>query len=330
VGLVLMEDAKHRVRRRLHRLALARGLSLDDLDGLVQWFRPPLLLASREGMADMEHYVSEYDLDYLHIDNWSYVASGKSDNADDVAPQLAALSRIRYVRARLLTGITQHARKPPRERGAERLAEMIRNSSHFGAWYDVGWVLSRADEQAPVTFRAEMRDLPAPDPFVFTVRDQFPGDPANSMPPSGWMRLRVSDQRPAIMEREAVAERFVPDVLTFLAKHPGCSKEQLKRGITGDNSLILAAFDLLCDRGEARYVEPEKRGTAGRCEATPAVPRCNPAGSGVGLPPLAPPTTPLKGVGGSSGVAPSTAAAATRHSGVPGTPAELFEDEVDQ
>jgi hypothetical protein len=302
VGLVLMEDAKHRVRRRLERIALGRGLTLRDLDGLFFWFRPPLLLSSLADMSELAEHVVEREIDYLHLDSYTYVGSGNSNDADDVAPQLANLSRaVRDARPGAAVGLTHHTRKPSREAGSERLSEMIRNSVHFAAWYDVGLVLSRSDEAAPVKVRCEMRDLPSPDPFMFTVEDQYPAGPDTGVHPTGWLRLMASDRSPALVEREAAASRFMTPVREYLREHDGCSKTELKRSITGDNALIMAAFDLLCERGEARYLSPEKNGMAGTCHITPLDPAVTPLTEGLPPYPADPAVTPVGGTGAEGG-----------------------------
>jgi len=268
-GIVLMEDRPHRVRRRLERIAQAHGFALPDIDGwLYLWFRPPIRLSEPAVMAELAAHVEAFGLDVLMLDNWALVATGDSNDADEVTPQLAALSGLRDRRPNLTVILVHHARKAAQDRGSERLTDMIRNSSAFGAWYDVGIVLSRKDEFSPVTVRAELRDLPSPDPFSFTVEDQFPAGPEYGPHPGGWLRLVASDRNPALVEREAEAERFKGAVLEYLRAHPGCSKRQLRDGIKGENRLIEAAFDLLVEEGLARFEEPAKRGQAGRCYAT--------------------------------------------------------------
>lgn len=269
VGLVLMEDRAHRIRWRLERLAKGCGYELGDLDDwLFLWFRPALHLSDRVAMTELAEWVARLELDALWIDNWSLVSTGDSNNADEVTPQLDALTGLRESRPGLTVILTHHARKAGQDRGAERLTDIIRNSSAFGAWYDAGVVLARADELSPVTVRAELRDLPSPEPFSFTVEDQFPAGPEYGVQPGGWLRLVASDRNPALVEREAAAERYKGPVLEFLRAHPGCSKRELRKGIQGENRLIEAAFDLLVEEGLARFEEPAKRGQAGRCYAT--------------------------------------------------------------
>ena len=111
VGLVLMEDQAHRVRRRLNRLCEGRRIDLSELDGWLHfWFRPPLRL-NDQTVRELGDYAAELELDFLGIDSWSYVASGDSNSADEVTPQLQDLSLARTKREGLTVELTHHARK---------------------------------------------------------------------------------------------------------------------------------------------------------------------------------------------------------------------------
>jgi hypothetical protein len=272
VGLILMEDARHRARRRYERIAASRGLTLWDrdsgIDGVFTWFRPPLRLSSAVDLAELAAHIEERGIQYLHIDSWAYVATGNSNDSDEVTPQLQALSSLRQRFEGLTVGLTHHARKTIAEPNGDRLTDLIRNSSAFGAWYDVGVVLARQDERSPVTVRAELRDYPSPEPFAFTVDDEHPAGPAHGPQPGGALRLRALDAPLAIVQRSAKAARFREPVLAYLREHPGCSRNALKLGIDGDKVMIDAAFEELCTDGLAVYEAPEKRGVAGRCRPT--------------------------------------------------------------
>jgi hypothetical protein len=264
VGVVLMEDAKHRVRRRLERMCMARGVTPADVaDRLHLWFRPPLQLADPQAIADMQAYAAELRLDLLELDNWSYVASGDSNSADEVTQQLGPFASIRDARPGMSVLLVQHARKQAKDASGERLTDMIRNSSAFGAWYDSGLVLSRQDEHAPVSVRVEMRDRPAPQAFAFTVEDEVPGDDLRM--PSGYLRLQATDKTPKQMQQESAGVRLAPDIEAFLLANPGCSKKRLEDAITGERATIRAAFDWMCASGSARFDAPDGPGKAGRC-----------------------------------------------------------------
>jgi hypothetical protein len=272
VGLVLMEDRAHRWRRRLWRLCKGHGLTPEDLQGwLFTWFRPPLVLSDPAVMADLHAYVQEYKLDLLIVDSWSYVSTGNPNDAEVVTPQLMALSRLREDAAGLSVLLVHHARKtkPGDDEEGERLTDAIRNSSAFGAWYDAGIVLSRRNETAPIKVRTELRDLPALDPFMFTLEDECAATAENGFRPGGWLRMKPSSAPPAVVQRSAEVERFVSAVQEVLTAQPGCSKAELRKRIKGDNAFIVAAFELLCERGEARYEAPSKRGSGGRCFPIP-------------------------------------------------------------
>lgn len=324
VGLILMEDARHRARRRYERIAQARGISLWDrasgVDGIFTWFRPPLRLSSAADMQDLAAHVEDRKLEYLHIDSWAYVATGNSNDADEVTPQLQALSGLRERFPGLTVGLTHHARKTTQDRGGDRLTDLIRNSSAFGAWYDVGVVLSRADELSPVKVRSEMRDFPAPDPFVFTVEDQIPAGP-DSVRPDGWLKIEAVKGSAAMAEREDAWRRLLGPLREFLTANPGASKRQMRDGIEARNSDIDLAFAWLESTGEVRYDAPEKRGQAGEChlisptvpDRAPTVPGAHPGGT---VPDRAPGA--LKGPG--SGHTPTTSDTAqqTGHGSAPG------------
>lgn len=263
VGLILMEDQAHRVRRRIERICQADGINPRSLDGwLYLWFRPPLRLDDPRVMAELAARVEEKDLHAVALDSYGYASHGDSNNADEVAPQLQGLSALRDASPGLSVGLVHHARKS-QVGGGERLTDKIRNSSHFGAWYDCGLLLERKDEQSPVAVRVELRDLPAPEPFSFTVEDEFPG--ALGSTPHGYLRIRKTDRMPDQVEREAAAAKVVPFVREFLAENPGCSKREMRDGVGGRAQDVDRAFRLLVDAGEARQDEPEKRGMKSPC-----------------------------------------------------------------
>ena len=305
VGIVLMEDQAYRVRRRLARILAGRGLTLDDVDGwLYLWFRPPLRFDD-ETVVELGDYAAELDLDFLGVDSWAYVAGGDSNSSDDVTPQLQALSAARVKRPGLTLALVHHARKESGDRGGKRLTDIIRNSSAFGAWYDVGIVLSREDELSPVTVRAELRDHPAPEPFAFTVEDEDPAGPHNEFKSSGWLRILASDQRPETLERERAVKKLVPKVKDFLAKHfaEGVSLSKLRRGVTGANADVEAAAELLVASGEAEYTPSPGPGRPAnyRLRADPAEPCLDPAAARSGEDPADPAAPP---VGGGQGQGP--------------------------
>lgn len=250
-GIVLMEDMAHRVRRRLHRLCIGRGVDLANLDGwLYVWCRPPLRLTDST-VRELGDDVEALELDFLGVDSWAYVSSGDSNSADEVTPQLLALSACRTHREGLTVELTHHARKTPGDGSGDRLTDLIRNSGAFGAWYDAGLVLGRKDETSPVTVRAELRDHESPEAFAFEVEDQYPGSADNGQRSGGWLRLRASDQTPHTLERRAAAEKLVPAVREYLGEQPeGVSRAKL-REVPGTNADVEAAFDLLVELGEA-------------------------------------------------------------------------------
>jgi hypothetical protein len=310
-GIVLMEDMAHRVRRRLHRLCLGRGVELAALEGwLYVWCRPPLRL-NDSTVRELGDDVAEYDLDFLGVDSWAYVAAGDSNSADEVTPQLLALSGCRSRREGLTVELTHHARKTPGgEANGDRLTDLIRNSGAFGAWYDSGIVLARRDETSPVTVRAELRDHESPEAFAFTVEDEYPGSAENGQRSGGWLRLAASDDTPQTIERRAAAEKLVPAVRELLAEHPdGVSRTRLREGVKGNNGDIEAAFDLLERDGEAEHIPSPGKGRPAvyRLVSTnPAQPCPNPAQAGCENTPAHPAHTP---VGGGRGQGPGAEAA---------------------
>jgi len=261
VGIVLMEDQAHRVRTRLKRLCEGRGITLDSLDGWLHfWFRPPLRLDDITAI-ELADYAQELDLDFLGVDSWAYVASGDSNSADDVTPRLQALSGLRLKRPGLTVLLTHHARKELGQKNATRLTDTIRNSSAFGAWYDAGLVLARKDETSPVIVRAELRDYATPESFAFTVEDEHPAGPHNGFRSNGWLRLQVSEHRPEVADQLAAAEKLVPALRGFLREHPsGVSMTALRKGITGKNSAVEMAFEMMKTNGEAEHIPAKGKG----------------------------------------------------------------------
>jgi len=283
VGIVLMEDQAHRVRTRLKRLCAGRDITLDSLDGWLHfWFRPPLRLDDITAV-ELADYDRELDLDFLGLDSWAYVASGDSNSADEVTPQLQALSEVRLERPNVTVLLTHHARKELGQKNATRLTDTIRNSSAFGAWYDAGLVLARKDETSPVTVRAELRDYAAPEAFAFTVEDEHPAGHHNGFRAGGWLRLEVSEHRPELVQRMTAVEKLVPPVREFLRLHPnGVSRTKLREGVRGNNENIEAAFNLLLKGGEAEHFPSEGKGKPSVYRllvADPAQPCPNPAPS---------------------------------------------------
>ena len=268
-GLVLMEDRPHRIRRRIERLAKSEGIDPHALDGrLFTWYRPPLRLTDPDAIRDLGDYVERYDLDVLAVDSYSYVSVGDSNSADEVTPQLMALSGLRDRRPGLCVVLIVHAGKHQENRG-DRVTDIIRGSGAFGAWFDTGILLTRKDEHAPVTIRVEHRDLPAPDPFAFTVEDEFPG-----VPPSGFLRLRRSEKSADQLLREKNGEKLAPELKERLADHPaGVSRRELRALLDAPRRDVEAAFDVLQSRGEAEYTPSPGPGRAARYSLTvPGVP----------------------------------------------------------
>ncbi len=264
VGLVLMEDRPLPARERLVRLALARGLDLNALrQNVFLWFSPPLNLGSEASVSSLARYVREKELDLLIIDAWAYVASGDSNSADEVTPQLQRLSRLREASPGLILVLVHHARKEQRP-GTERITDSIRNSSAFGAWFDVGFLLERRDERSPVRVRIERRDGPPQEPFSFTVEDEDPGEGAGANP-SGWLKLILAeDGQTGDSGRRLDAAKAA--ILQFLNADPGCSKRKLRKWTIGiDNNLVEQAFKELCEEAQIRWDPPKKRGGPGRC-----------------------------------------------------------------
>lgn len=271
VGLVLMEDRAHRVRRRLHRLCKGVDLQLDDLDGqLWHWFRPPLVLADPRAIDELAGHVKDHALDLLIVDSWSYVSSGNPNDAEIVTPQLMALSGLRDLTPGLSVILVHHARKTTQggnQSHDERLTDMIRNSSAFGAWYDAGIALTRSNETAPIKVRMELRDLPAPESFTFTVQDEFPAGPVHGIRPEGWLRMITSNERPEVAIQRAAAARLAPEILKCLRANPGISKNRMRARLGVRGADLEAAFEYLLGEGKVRYEPAGRNGQAGKCYA---------------------------------------------------------------
>lgn len=269
VGLVLMEGAAHQLKRRIGRLCHGRAVAPAELQGLVKvWFRPPLRLSDPVLMAEIRDDVRDLALDLLIVDNWSYVSTGNSNDADEVTPQLDALSRLREVSPELSVLLVHHARKTTADKSAERLTDLIRNSSAFGAWYDVGMAFSREGEASPVTVRVEMRDTPPPDSFAFEVQDEHPAGPDTGLYPTGWMRIVARSGTPAAVNRAAKVDHLRPKVLAYVVQNPGCTKESVKKALGGNQRATRECIDICVHDAELSYTPPERAGLAGSLRIT--------------------------------------------------------------
>lgn len=267
VGLVLMEDGRRQTLARLERMCLGKGLSLDALEGWLHlWFRPPLTLVDEAAVQELGDYVTELELDFLAIDNFQNVNVGNENQTADVQPQLMKLSALKERRPGLTVQLTHHARKEGKGQApsAQRVTDLIRGTGSFGGWFDVGIVLSRRDERAPVTVRLEARDGPAPAPFAVLIEDECEADPNSGQHrPSGWLRLQVSEDTVAQTEQYVETERLIPSILAVLRQHPTISsKNALREQVSGSPSpnAVKAALDLLQRRGVVKMEPGGKRG----------------------------------------------------------------------
>lgn len=251
VGVVLMEGKERRQAHRVERLCMARGLGAPDVeDSIHLWYRPPLMLSRPETVTGLGQWVAELDMDLLIVDAWSYVHNGNSNDADEVTPQLMALSSLRAQCPGLTVLLVHHARKQTGDLNADRLTDHIRNSGAFGAWYDAGLVLFRKDEQSPVKVRSELRDHPGTEPFAFEVDDEEPARRGNDWTAQGALRLTASERTPEAVERDAQAENVARAVLEHVRENSGCGKREIRKAIPRRNPAIDGALDLLEESGE--------------------------------------------------------------------------------
>ena len=263
VGLVMMEDTQRHVAQRLARLAAGRGRTMEDLDGLVYvWPRPPLVLNSLASVQALREWVDELELDVLVVDNFALVSTGNSNNADEVTPQLVALTDLARNRTGLVVVLIHHGKKQGAE-NFDRMTDRVRGSGAFTAWYTCGIFLSRKEEDGPIEVHIELRNMPAPAKFKFDVKDEDPGDPEKGLPPTGWLRLYVVDAS----ARDARTSAQEESILDYLRDNPACSRSQLRRGVGGKGAHVDRNFEQLCKDGRARVEEPPKRGAASRCYA---------------------------------------------------------------
>ena len=250
VGVVLMEGIRWQAGRRLERICKAHDVDPRSLAEFVHvWHRPPLMLSDRATIDGLSRRATELGLDVLIVDAWAHVASGNSDRADEVTPQLASFSSIRDHVPGLTCILIHHARKKS-ETKDERVTDLIRGSSAFGAWYDCGVVLSRKDEESPVSTRVELRDYHTPRPFAFMVEDGVPANAGNGWCASGALRLIATDGSPADLAAEDRANKAMPEVRAFIEANPGCSKRKVRAGVPGSNPTIDQALSGLIDNDE--------------------------------------------------------------------------------
>lgn len=262
VGVVLMEGIRFQAGRRIARLCEGHSSTVEEADDQIHiWHRPPLRF-DLSTVTELGEHAHRLGLEVLIVDAWSYVASGSPDRAEEVTPQLMAFSSLRSSVPGLTTLLVHHARKAKDTGTEERLTDLIRGSSAFGAWYDCGIVLGRKDEQSPVSVRVELRDYLTPPPFTFTVEDDEPASPANGWRAGGALRLRASEKSPAELAAEQRAEDRILEVLQVVHARPGCTKTDLDSALTGKATDIRHARDLavsrglLADRGEGGSFRP--------------------------------------------------------------------------
>jgi len=260
VGLVCMEGQRWQIGRRIRRLCKSHGISPRSLEEKLKiWYRPPLLFSDEKALTGLAEYAEFWALQMLIVDAWAYVSTGKSDNADDVTPQLTAFSNLRERVPQLTTGLVHHARKESHKKGADRVTDLTRGSSAFGAWYDCGIALSRKDENSPVKVRAELRDYDSPSPFSFTVEDEVPGSADNDWQADGKLILTATDKTPDKLRQEEKAKAVMPVVRSFIEANPHCTKRQVREGVPGDNKPKDLAVQMLIEWGEIEEKGSDKR-----------------------------------------------------------------------
>jgi hypothetical protein len=76
----------------------------------------------------------------------------------------------------------------------------------------------------------------------------------------GAYELTAEEEGRSSPEVQTPADRVAPLILQFVEAHPGGSKNQIMRGIAGDDRVKTAALHLLADGGAVRIEEPQGRG----------------------------------------------------------------------
>jgi len=234
VGLVMLEDQPHRIRRRMRRICEGIGIELAELDGFIQvWFRPPgFQFHDAQIMSDLHRYTEENELDLLLLDHFSLAADGDFDSASEVAPQLESFRRSSEPGS---PGLIAHAKKLQDKQSDDlRLTDLIRNSSAFGAWYDAGIVLARQNENAPIQVRIELRDDRSPDPFMIELTDEIPGytdERGSYHRAQGWLKMEATSTTPQAARQQQEENNLARVIQDFLSTHPGSSQNQIRRSL---------------------------------------------------------------------------------------------------
>lgn len=253
VGIVLMEGRRHHFAHKVARLAKAHGCTPENLEGRLHvWHRPPLRLTDPRAVAALAHWAEQLELDVLIVDAWGYVAgSGTNSNRDDeVLEQLQAFSSTRDQVPGLTTMLVHHTRKEQPDGAGKRLTDLIRGSGAFGQWFDAGLVFYRKDEQSPVSVRTEFRERPAMQTFAFVAEDEEAPSSSNEWTGQGWFKLRAVDETAAELARETRVEQVASEVRTFLKANPGAGVRAIRKGVSGGNSDIDTALELMERRKE--------------------------------------------------------------------------------
>lgn len=224
--LIALEERKRDIARHLRTL----GLRPED----------PLFIATdlgAEAMATLQAWVKEHRPALVVVDTLQRAAKiGDLDSYAQVTAALDGFLRLaREFGAHL--ALVHHA---PKSGDQRETIDSPLGSTAIAGTVDVVLHLKRA--------RDGSRYLAT----VSRTGDDLP-DTLLKLDPAGWPALGAT-------RAEAETEAMAGEILAFLEKHPGSTKQEIRDAILGDNAQKDRALDLLVDRGRVERYGGGKRG----------------------------------------------------------------------
>jgi hypothetical protein len=157
------EDSVAHLRQRIEGIALARGVSLADLDlGLI--VAPSLRLDTDRDLTRLRRTLEQRRPRLLILDPLVRMHRLDENSAGEVSALLGALRELQRAYGAALI-LVHHLRKKGAPRGQD--GQSLRGSGDIHAWSDSSLYLRRRDKQVIMT--VEHRSAPAPEPCTLEL-----------------------------------------------------------------------------------------------------------------------------------------------------------------